>query len=400
MRIYLRLDAPYQWVRVDESKAGIADGESKIDAFGEVQGIEDYILADGDEVVGVVSGDWVTTHQVDLPAKTKKMFSAALPYALEESISEDVENMHFIIPAWKAGEACQVLAMAKHKMQEWADLAHQYKLPITRLVADHALIPMHSSAQCSIVVDGDKLYARKEGNYGVSLDSDFLSSWVMDVAVDLTVSVNDKELTEQLIAEYPNRDFRHWDCGNKLVHWLEYPESLKVDLWGDHYRPSIRRSGSNPYTLPLLLLALLLISKVGFDAYQTIALKSEIAAIKKEAQITFKKSLPDFGEVASGQEKNIMEQVLSRTGSVETSINLQQMLGVVARATRGQKITMTEFSFKNDELLITCALSDFSQVDQLAKKINSDANLTSSLQSSETDDGRVIATYLIKKKEG
>ena len=400
MKIYLRLEAPYQWVRVDDTKTGINDGESKVDAFGEVQTLDDYILSNEDEVIGIVSGDWVTTHKVELPAKTKKIFTAALPYALEESISEDVENMHFIAPSWKAGKPCQVLVVAKEKIKEWADLAQQHRLPVTRLVADYSLVPMHVNAQCSIVLDDEKIYAKRVDDYGVSLDRDFLDAWVMDVPVDLTVSVNDKELTEQLIAEYPNRDFRHWDCGNKVVHWLEYTEKLTIDLWGDHYRPSVRRSGSNPYLLSVLLFAMILIGKVGFDVYQTVALKSEISAIKEQTQAEFKKALPDFGDIASGQEKTIMEQVLSRTSSVKTNVNLQQMLAVVARVVRGQNVTFTEFSFQNDELLLTCALTDFSQVDQLTKKVNADANLSASLQSSETDDRKVVATYLIKKKEG
>jgi len=52
-------------------------------------------------------------HRVSLPAKTRKQFNAALPYSLEESISEEVENMHFICPTWKAGEEAKVSVVSK-----------------------------------------------------------------------------------------------------------------------------------------------------------------------------------------------------------------------------------------------------------------------------------------------
>ena len=81
MKIYLKLEAPFEWVRVNGKQ---------VDTFGEVPSLADYPIADDDDVIGVVAGEYVTTHKVNLPAKTRKQFNAALPYALEEFISEDV----------------------------------------------------------------------------------------------------------------------------------------------------------------------------------------------------------------------------------------------------------------------------------------------------------------------
>ena len=96
MKIYIRLETPFEWVRVNAKL---------IDSFGEVAALSDYPVTADDEVIGVVPGEWVTSHRVTLPAKTRKQFNAALPYALEEALSEDVESMHFVCPSWKANEA-------------------------------------------------------------------------------------------------------------------------------------------------------------------------------------------------------------------------------------------------------------------------------------------------------
>jgi len=136
MMIYLKLEAPFDWVRVS---SGI------VQAFGEVPSLSDYPIGDDDEVVGVVPGEWVTTHRVNLPAKTRKQFNTALPYSLEESISEDVENMHFVCPSWKAGEESKVLVVAKSKMIEWQKLATDARLPINQLLPDFALLPFHDA---------------------------------------------------------------------------------------------------------------------------------------------------------------------------------------------------------------------------------------------------------------
>ena len=78
MKIYVKLEAPFEWVRINAKQ---------VEAFGEVPSLADYPVGDEDTIIGVISGEWVTTHKVDLPAKTRKHFNTALPYALEESIA-------------------------------------------------------------------------------------------------------------------------------------------------------------------------------------------------------------------------------------------------------------------------------------------------------------------------
>ncbi len=397
MKIYFRLEAPFEWVRVNNASSA---EQSSVDSFGEVDDIAGYEFDSDDELIGLISGDWVTTHIVELPAKTKKLFNAALPYALEESISEDVENMHFLCPDWKVDEPCHVLAIAKEKMQEWKSLVSEHKLPVIRLIADHSLVPLHNVAECSVALNDGVIYARKNDDFGVTLDVDFLDAWVMDVPVDQTIAVNDKSLTEKLIEENPNRDFRHWEFGSKVVHWLEYPETTESDLWGDQYRPSLRRSGSaSPYLIPLMILVFVVVAKIGFDLYQTIALKSEISTIKKEMKISFSDALPDLNGVAEGQERTVMEQALKRLSRQGQKMNLQSMLAAASKVLSNDNITLSDLTFQDGELILTCRLADFSQVDSITKQLNSNSRLTASLKSSEADDGKIIASYLIAVKK-
>jgi len=122
MKLFIRLEAPYEWVRVNAAK---------VEAFGEVASMSEYPLSEDYAVIGVVPGEWVTAHNVSLPAKSRKQFNVALPYALEEAISEDVDNMHFSCRDWKVGEASTVLVVAKDKMQYWQALANDNRRAIT-----------------------------------------------------------------------------------------------------------------------------------------------------------------------------------------------------------------------------------------------------------------------------
>jgi len=65
MKLFLKLEAPFEWVRIKGDR---------VEAFGEVANLDGYPINDEDDVIGVVPGEWVTSHQVTLPAKTRKQF--------------------------------------------------------------------------------------------------------------------------------------------------------------------------------------------------------------------------------------------------------------------------------------------------------------------------------------
>jgi hypothetical protein len=49
--------------------------------------------------------------------------------------------------------------------------------------------------------------------------------------------------------------------------------------------------------------------------------------------------------------------------------------------------------YRDSELIITCQLNDFSQVDLLTIQLNARPKITAKLQSSAADDGEIMATY-------
>lgn len=397
MKLYVKLEAPYEWVRVNAKQ---------VEAFGEVPGIADYPVSDEDELIGVVPGEWVTAHRLTLPTKSRRQFQAAVPFALEESISEDVEQMHFVCPAWKAGEENTVYVVAKDKMLEWQQLANEHQLPIDRLVPDHALLPFHDAADCSIAVataplgtepDQQQVLASSAAGDGVCLDPDFLEIWLADVPMSATIAVNEESLTEELIEKHPDRDFRHWAFGGKMAHWLEHSAGLGYDLFSDKFRPSVRRISWGSFMLPALVVVGAILVTGIYDVYRYYALHAEISRIDAEQQQIVKTTFPEIDYVEPGKERFMMEQAMARMNGGPKKITAQSMLAETAAVLRQQRVTLANVVYRNSELIITCQLNDFSQVDILTTQLNARPRITARLQSSAADDGEIIASYTISK---
>ena len=95
---------------------------------------------------------WVPTEQVSLmaqfvPGKRKQDWLAALPYALEESLSEPVENLHFVALNRDEAGLVSVAIISKSRMQHWVEQLQAAGLGHVQLVADCFQVPV---AQTSI----------------------------------------------------------------------------------------------------------------------------------------------------------------------------------------------------------------------------------------------------------
>ena len=209
MTVYLRLEAPYQWVKIEDSE---------VQSFGEVPDPGSFPISDVESVVGIVPGEWVTTHRLKLPAKTRKQFNLALPFALEDSFTEDVEQLHFVCPKWRPTEESVVYAVAIEKLREWRQTCNDHAIPAVRILPEYALLPKHDVADCSLALVGDKVLAKRNDGTGISIDSEFIGLWLKEIPMDSVIAVNEEAWTKTLIEEYSDRDIRHWPFGDKLAN--------------------------------------------------------------------------------------------------------------------------------------------------------------------------------------
>jgi len=388
MKIYLKLEAPYEWARVVGSS---------VEAFGEVQAPIEYPIGDAEEVIGVVPGEWVTTHEVTLPTKTRKQFNQALPFALEDSIAEDISNIHFVCPQWRVGSSVRVLSVSRDRMRAWQELANANKLPVTQLLPDYALIPFHEAAECSIAVSDNMIVARDSELGGVTIDENLVETWLMEIPVATTVAVNDEALTQSLIENHPNRDFRHWPFGSKMRHWLEYEVNSSIDLWGDTYRPRVSLKGNSVFVKPALLAAFAVLMFFGYEAYRYFSLRTEIQRLDQQMLQTLNEAVPGAQGISGGEARKFMQTAISRGQARNSERGVHEALADASLVLKRMNASLIELNYQNEELVLRCVLNDFSQVDALTKQFNSRRALTASLQGSSAEDGKVIATYSLRE---
>ncbi len=88
-------------------------------------------------VIVLVPGEEVLTLPVDLPIKAGARLRAAVPYALEDQLATDVEDLHFAIGAAGESGLLPVAIVASATMDGWVARLHDAGLYPTRVVADY-----------------------------------------------------------------------------------------------------------------------------------------------------------------------------------------------------------------------------------------------------------------------
>lgn len=163
---------------VESAQGELLDADNSI-AFLKEQGHLNETIA----TVWVPSPCVILT-EVFVPGKRKIDWMTALPYALEESLSEPVENFHFVALN-RTKEGLVSVAIVEHKwMTLWIDTLQSMGLGHAKLIPDCFRVPFEQSAQSEdektamvMIQQNDATYVRTGLYSGFTADENWLNQF-------------------------------------------------------------------------------------------------------------------------------------------------------------------------------------------------------------------------------
>jgi general secretion pathway protein L len=121
-------------------------------------------------VVGLLPAGDVVTLDAELPARAGAKLLQAVPYALEEQVADDIDDLHFAVGSRTADGRTPVSIVARSLMQSIDDACSAVGLSLQALHAETALIP-GLPGQLVMLLAGDELHLRAPGARAVTLPS-------------------------------------------------------------------------------------------------------------------------------------------------------------------------------------------------------------------------------------
>ena len=395
MKFYLTLEAPYHWVLVN-SKAEVASSGS-VDSLDQIK-----IPKTAQEVIGVASGDVITTQSVSIPGRRRNNVEAAIPYALEDSLTEDVEDLHFSLLSWSAGTAAEVAIVAKAHLIRWLSHTKDAGIRLDRIIPGYLLVPLHNAQSYSVapannLTNEDTVYVRSGLLNGFTLDRDFLTQWLsMDGAEGKSISITDMNLAREL-SDNKSVKVSHWDIGSGLKDWLSVRKQLTlpedVSVLNGEFLPAHLQKNNKPIKTAMVVGICAAIAFFIGMVLEVNQLKTRNKQTDNEIRNLFKKSFP--GEPYLGRPRSQVEGLLGQSTGDNVQNDFQKLLTPIAQVVQQYRGEIEEINFRDTAMTVLCNVNSLTVLDQIQEGLNKLPGLKSELLSSGAKNNRITGRFRV-----
>ncbi len=279
------------------------------DAKGQKQEIEACLaqLNKQGNLKSVLSTVWVPSQlvvltEVFVPGKRKSDWMAALPYTLEESLSEPVENLHFVALNRHKEGMVSVAVVAHQWMQQWVDTLQALGLNYAQLVAECFRVPAPkrviqmqdetentenregSTVIWNVIPEGALLSIRTGHYAGFSVGEPCLEPFI-----NVAQQAGNRVSLNRLTSEY------------RLNSQLDSDQSIsQLSLrTGDYQAQSKNSKYWQDWRWPAVLAGLILITSLVATWQQTQALAEQTQQYQTQTERLFKEMFPDVKRIVN-----------------------------------------------------------------------------------------------------
>ncbi|WP_395377097.1 type II secretion system protein GspL [Marinicella sp. W31] len=231
----------------------------------------------------LLPAQWVYVTQSQIPAKNTELIRQSLPFAVEEELSNDVQDNQYAFTQLTEGQ--QLVAVIDNKRyQALCDCLQTQRLSVKQVYSEFFLCPWssdHPFLFFSEATDGHEpqVLLRTGLTDGISFPEEQLQQ-MLDVFIDAGRPVTYCAPKSQPVLD--ERDYQQQDLAEVLAHFD--PQRLPNLLQDGIDKKSASQQSKSGVRQVLLMLALLVLSWAAVSAIRHVQISSDIEDIKSEQQ--------------------------------------------------------------------------------------------------------------------
>lgn len=151
-----------EWLIADE--AGAALGPTQSGALSDAAA-----LTAGRQVTVLIPGTDALLAEPVVPVKSGAKLTQVVPFALEEQLASDVEDLHFAVGKRDARSAVPVVVVAHAHMEVWLTALREAGIAPNAMYAETAVLP-GSLNEVTLLIDSSRVYVRRAATPGAVLE--------------------------------------------------------------------------------------------------------------------------------------------------------------------------------------------------------------------------------------
>ena len=379
----------------------LIDAEGQIKTPVQVGAPADAVIGGARRIVVLVPGEEVALHEARVPGHNRQRVLRVIPFALEEQLASDVEDLHFAVGRTLGDERYPVAVVERRQMDAWAELLRAAGISAHQWVPETLALPRGEG--WGLMLDGERLLVRSDDYAGFACDADSLPIMISLLAgedrlpetarvygsravelVGVDVELDSSQLQPLDILA------RGWSQG-PLIDLLQGAYSRREE-WGRLLRPWKATAA--------LLLAGLLVggSGAGLGYYR---LTQQQAQLQGDIEALYRKTFPTARRIVNPrlQMEQELKKLQRRAGG--TSADFLGMFAETASVVRSaQGISVQGASYRDGRLDLDLQADNLQTLDSLKQALVSGGRVNAEIQSATTDKNQKVQSRIrIEVKE-
>ena len=355
----------------------------------------------GDRVLALAPGERVLLHHVAIPARSRAAQLQALPFALEDRISEDLESMH-IVPGPRLPDGRLVAAVvARRDMEAWLQWLRDANVRADYLLPDTALLPEAPPGRLQLYWAGDRCLVSVPGGEPLALSQEVLPWWLQqyDARQEGEVEVEWRGPPELTAPENGEdaaaRRAPGWDGDLLTLIAPALHRRPGLNLLSGPYAPAGAGIAWNRWRFPAAIAAALVLFWAGSLWLEIRQLERELRQVDLAVADLFEATLTGTPMVDPvGQFRQALDGGAGAlaNGSGPVAARLAQVAPVLA----GARLELRQLRAEGDRVELELDLESIARLDELRGQLREGTGATVRILSAESDEGSVRARLQIE----
>ena len=364
----------------------------------------------GRHICVLVPGTDVLLTEPEVPMKAGTKLQQVVPFALEEQLADDIDDLHFAIGKRAVDSSRTPVAVVRRSlMDEWLTSLKSNGLDPEAMYTESDLLPQNPG-QAIALMEEDVVVVRPPSGSPVTLPVEALGE-ALEIAQQSTPELaatggirglvlytgaaewhQHSAKIESLRERFDGIKIQLLSAGPLALFGQQLPTATPINLLQGSYAPTTARTvGWQSWKVAAILLASLVGLHVAGKAAELTALKHTERTLDKSIGETFRQAMP--GEINGPDARRRMEQRLAAAMNGGGSGGLLPALQAVVKArTAAPGTTLQAMSLRQGAVEMKLSARDASSLDHVSQSMKSDgwqAELTSGNTTASGYEGRI-----------
>jgi len=360
----------------------------------------------GRRICVLVPGTDVLVAEVELPTKAGAKLAQLVPYAMEEQLADDIDDLHFAVGKRPSDSTrTPVAVVTRALMDQWLTNLKSAGLEPEAMYADSDLLP-HNPGQSVALLEEDIVVVRPPSGSPVTLPADALQEALAmaqsspeggGAGRGLILYTGAPEWhehsaqVESLRERFDGIKIQLLANGPLALFAQQLPTATPTNLLQGTYTPTTSRAvGLRAWRVAAILLASLIALHVAGKATELTLLKRNEHKLDVSIRETFQTAMP--GETSSTDARKVMERRLAAEGSTGSNGLLPALEALVQARSAAPGSTVQALSYRNGAVDLKIAAPDAASLDRIGQALRNigwQADLTSGNNVANGYEGRL-----------